>query len=81
MADALTRALGQTVRYNAVSPETYRSFGFPGSDDLGNMFQVKRDFEAAYCAARDVNYARTLNPELLSFEEWLARHGTEIPLS
>ena len=26
-------------------PEVYRGFGFPGADDLGNMFQFKRDFE------------------------------------
>ena len=44
MAKALTRALGQEVRYNNVPPEVYRSFGFPGADDLGNMFQFKRDF-------------------------------------
>jgi uncharacterized protein YbjT (DUF2867 family) len=81
MAEALTRALGQTVRYNDVTPETYRSFGFPGADDLGNMFQVKRDFEAEYCGARDVAYTKTLNPELLSFEQWLDRNKTAIPLS
>ena len=33
------------MRYNAITPETYRGFGFPGADDLGNMFQVDRDFE------------------------------------
>jgi uncharacterized protein YbjT (DUF2867 family) len=81
MAAALTRALGQPVRYNAVSPETYRSFGFPGADDLGNMFQVKRDFEEAYCAARDVDLARSLNPELLSFDDWLRRNASAIPLN
>src|SRR6266536_6696801 len=31
MAAALTRALGQEVRYNAVAPEVYRGFGFPGA--------------------------------------------------
>ena len=44
------------------------------------MFQVKRDFEEAYCAARDVDLARSLNPELLSFDEWLRRNGAAIPL-
>ncbi|HET7239814.1 MAG TPA: NmrA/HSCARG family protein, partial [Gemmatimonadales bacterium] len=42
MADALSRALGREIVYNAVTPETYRGFGFPGADDLGNMFQFKR---------------------------------------
>jgi uncharacterized protein YbjT (DUF2867 family) len=39
MAEKLTHALGIPVTYNAVEPDVYRSFGFPGADDLGNMFQ------------------------------------------
>jgi uncharacterized protein YbjT (DUF2867 family) len=80
MAAALSRALGREVRYNAVSPEVYRGFGFPGADDMGNMFQFKRDFNDYFRGVRDVNFARTLNPELQTFEEWLARHKDEIPL-
>jgi len=80
MADAMTRALGRTVRYNEVSPETYRSFGFPGADDLGNMFQVKRDFNEQYCAARDLELSRKLNPELQDFAAWLEKNGDRIPL-
>jgi uncharacterized protein YbjT (DUF2867 family) len=80
MADALTRALGQEVRYNSVPPEVYRSFGFPGADDLGNMFQFKRDFNEYFCGARDLGFTRSLNPELQSFEEWLAVHKEQIPV-
>ena len=79
MASALTKALGETVRYDEVSPETYRSLGFPGADDLGNMFQFKRDFEDQYRSARDPAKARALNPELQNFGEWLARHKDQIP--
>ncbi|UCF18659.1 MAG: NmrA/HSCARG family protein [Gemmatimonadota bacterium] len=80
MAAALTKALGQEVRYNAVSPETYRGFGFPGADDLGNMFQFKRDFEDYYCGARDLTLVRSLNPSLQSFEVWLVANKDRIPL-
>jgi uncharacterized protein YbjT (DUF2867 family) len=80
MAAALTRALGREVSYNAVSPEQYRSFGFPGADDLGNMFQFNRDFAAVCCGARDRQLTRTLNPALQSFDEWLARNRERIPL-
>jgi len=80
MAGALTKALGQEVRYNAVPPDVYRSFGFPGADDLGNMFQFKRDFEAYYCGARDLDVSRSLNPSLQTFETWLARNKSLIPL-
>jgi uncharacterized protein YbjT (DUF2867 family) len=80
MASALTDALGQEIRYNNVPPEVYRSFGFPGADDLGNMFQFKRDFNDYYCGARNLEFSRSLNPELQTFQEWLALHKNEIPL-
>ena len=72
MAAALTKALGQQVRYNDVPPEVYRGFGFPGADDLGNMFQFKRDFEADFCGARNLEALPALNPALQTFEAWLA---------
>jgi uncharacterized protein YbjT (DUF2867 family) len=81
MADALSRALGREIVYNAVTPETYRSFGFPGADDLGNMFQFKRDFNEDYRGARSIEFSRGLNPELQTFERWLARYGSEIPIA
>jgi uncharacterized protein YbjT (DUF2867 family) len=80
MAAAFTRALGQEVRYNAVSPEAYRGFGFPGAEDLGNMFQFKRDFQEAFCGPRDPKIARGLNPELQTFDQWLAQNKSRIPL-
>jgi uncharacterized protein YbjT (DUF2867 family) len=80
MADALTRALGQEVRYTNVPPEVYRSFGFPGADDLGNMFQFKRDFNEYFCGARNLAFTRSLNPQLQTFEQWLAVHKEQIPI-
>ena len=80
MAAALTKALGREVRYNDVPPDVYRSFGFPGAEDMGNMFQFKRDFEQAYCSARSVEFSRTLNPSLQTFESWLKRNSSRIPL-
>ncbi len=80
MAAALTKALGQEVRYNDVPPEVYRSFGFPGAEDLGNMFQFKRDFEQVYCGARNLDVARALNPSLQTFDRWLAQNKNRIPL-
>ena len=80
MADALSQALGREVSYNAVSPDTYRSFGFPAADELGNMFQFNADFSEQYCAARDLDAARALNPGLKSFGDWLAVNADKIPL-
>jgi uncharacterized protein YbjT (DUF2867 family) len=80
MAASLARALGQDVRYNAVTPEQYRAFGFPGADDLGNMFQFKMDFEDYYCGARNLASSRALNPSLLTFDAWLDHNKNRIPL-
>ena len=80
MAAAFTAALGQEVVYNSVSPEVYRGLGFPGADDLGNMFQFKRDFEEYFCGARSVEFSRSLNPSLQNFKTWLAKNKGAIPL-
>ena len=80
MAAALGKALGIEVTYNAVPPEVYRSFGFPGAEDLGNMFQFKRDFNDYYCGVRKIDETRALNPTLQSFDDWLARNASRIPI-
>jgi len=80
MAAALTKALGQPVRYNEITPEVYRGFGFPGADDVGNMFQVYRDFEKEICGLRDLGVSRSLNPELQTFEQWLAKNKGKMSL-
>ncbi len=80
MAAALTKALKQEVRYNDVPPDMYRSFGFPGAEDMGNMFQFKRDFEHDYTGARSVAVSRSLNPTLQTFERWLMSNANRIPL-
>jgi uncharacterized protein YbjT (DUF2867 family) len=80
MAAAFSKALGQEVRYNAVPPEVYRGFGFPGAEDLGNMFQFKRDFEEYFCGARNLEFSRGINPALQTFEAWLAANKVRIPL-
>ncbi|MET0211335.1 MAG: NmrA/HSCARG family protein [Burkholderiaceae bacterium] len=80
MAAAMTKAFGREVRYNAIDPAVYRGFGFPGADDLGNMFQYKRDFETEFCAARSVETSRALNPKLQSFVEWLKSNKDRITI-
>lgn len=80
MAAGFTKALGQEVKYNAVTPADYRALGFPGADDLGNMFQFKCDFEDYFCGARSVEFSRSVNPALQNFETWLAKNKARIPM-
>ena len=81
MAAALSKALGREVRYQAVPPEVYRTFGFPGAEDVANMFQFKRDFNAVFCAAREPAIARALNGGVQTFAQWLEANKARIPLS
>lgn len=80
MAEALTNSLGEKVIYNEISPEQFRSLGFPGADDLGNMFQFYRDFDEVCNSSRDPKFSKELNPELKSFSEWLDKYGDQIPI-
>ncbi|MDE2346633.1 MAG: NmrA/HSCARG family protein, partial [Gammaproteobacteria bacterium] len=78
MAAAFTRALGREVHYNPVTPAAYRAFGFPGAEDLGNMFQFYAEFEDYFAKSRDPGVARTLNPTLQTFAQWLDANKSAI---
>jgi len=80
MAAELGKALGEPVQHAPVTPDQFRGFGFPGADDLGNMFQFNRDFADEFRAARSVEVSRALNPQLLNFSQWLAANRKLIPL-
>jgi uncharacterized protein YbjT (DUF2867 family) len=80
MAEALSKALGEAVSYNEITPAQYRGFGFPGADDLGNMFQFYRDFDDVCNSMRDVKRSKELNPQLQSFDMWLRENSKRIPI-
>jgi uncharacterized protein YbjT (DUF2867 family) len=80
MSDTLGKALGVHVEYDAVDPDAYRGLGFPGADEMGNMFQVYRDFDTEVLRVRSVDVARSLNPSLQSFDQWLAKNKGRIQL-
>lgn len=80
MANAFSEVMGKKVVYNDVPPEVYRSFGFPGADDLGNMFQFYRDFAEEFAQKRSIEFSKSLNPELQDFKTWLHNNKDRIPL-
>jgi hypothetical protein len=76
----MSKALGRKVIYNQVSADAYRSFGFPGAVELGNMFQFYDEQVKDVGGMRDINRSRELNPQLQSFDQWLAANAKKIPL-
>ena len=80
MAEQLSLALGEPVAHAAPTPREYAALGFPGAADLANMFQFKRDFERAYCAARSIECSRELNPKLKPFAAWLGESQQRLPV-
>jgi uncharacterized protein YbjT (DUF2867 family) len=81
IAASFSKHLGEEVRYNDVPADVFRGFGFPGADDVGNMFQFKRDFNEMYCANRPLDFSRSLNPELQTLDTWMAANVGRVPIS
>lgn len=80
MAAALARHLGRQVSFVDVPFDDYRALGFPGADDLGNMFQFQAIRGDDFLRARSPEAARALNPQLQSFDAWLADNAARIPI-
>jgi uncharacterized protein YbjT (DUF2867 family) len=79
MGEKISKGMGVgPIRYNAVDADVYRSFGFPGADEMGNMFQVYRDFEKGVTGARSADVARQLNPQLQNFDQFIAKNKSKI---
>jgi len=71
MAEAFSEVMGKPVVYNAMSFDDYRALGFPGAEDLGNMYQFKCEHEHDFRAARSTAVSHELNPALMTFRQWL----------
>ncbi len=80
MAEGLGRVVGEDVTYVPLDFDAYRAFDFDGSEDLGNMFQYYVEFEEPFRAQRPVDRSRSLHPGLMSYDDWLERHGERIPV-
>jgi uncharacterized protein YbjT (DUF2867 family) len=79
MAEKMTRALGRKVHFQDVPFDVYRGLGFPGAEDLGNMFQFQAILGDEFLRSRDPKISRSLNPDLLDFDAWLAANSSRIP--
>ncbi|GAB3219630.1 NmrA/HSCARG family protein [Glycomyces halotolerans] len=73
-AETFSRVLGEDVAYRPRTIDEMRAAGFPGADDIANMFQYYIEFDDEITARRDVDLVRELNPSLQTFEAWLEAH-------
>lgn len=71
LAEGLTRAFGEQVRFQDIPLDALRAAPVPGIDAVANMFHVITTDNARYCARYDVDTSRALNPRLQSFSTWL----------
>jgi len=78
IAAALGAVIGEPVAYRPPTPEQVRGLGFPGADELGNMFQYYAEFPESYLGRRDLEVARAFNPQWLTLADFLAAHRAEL---
>lgn len=81
LAAGLAKHLGEPVGFYDMPFDDYRGLGFPGADDLGNMFQFQAILGEEFLRTRSVALARQLHPGIQDFDSWLARHAREIPVA
>jgi uncharacterized protein YbjT (DUF2867 family) len=79
LAAGLSRALGEPVAFFDVPFDVYRGLGFPGADDMGNMFEYQQLLGPAFLEARSPSLSRELFPELQSYDAWLSKNASRIP--
>jgi len=71
-AAIMSRVLGVTVRYNHIQRDVYSGYGFPGAEELANMFEVQR----LYIPRRSQHLMESycMNPAMQSLEAWLVKN-------
>jgi uncharacterized protein YbjT (DUF2867 family) len=80
VAAKMGQALGRPVHFFDVPFDTYRGLGFPGAEDLGNMFQFQQILGDEFQGYRDPAQSHALNASLQDFDGWLARNAASIPI-
>ncbi|MBA3425268.1 MAG: NmrA family NAD(P)-binding protein [Rubrobacter sp.] len=81
LAAAVSEALGENVRYNAVPLDVVRAAPFPGADAVANMFQIIGEANDDYCGHYDLALSRSINPQLRTLAEWVAANQHKFQVS
>ncbi|MET7435798.1 MULTISPECIES: NmrA/HSCARG family protein [Streptomyces] len=80
-AEKLGAAIGEPVRFRSVPYDVFRSLDIPAAEEIANMFQYYGDFDREFTGARDLDRLREINPELRSFDAWLAENASKIQVA
>ncbi len=80
LAATFAKHLGRPVAFYDMPFDDYRALGFPGADDMGNMYQWQAIAGEEFLGLRSAETARALNPELLTFDAWLTANAAQIPV-
>ncbi|HEX8254436.1 MAG TPA: NmrA/HSCARG family protein [Thermoanaerobaculia bacterium] len=75
-AALMSRATGAEIRYSHVPREVFAALGFPGAEDLADMFEYYRLHIPS--RANDVVAGRAIVPDLQSFETWITRNADKL---
>ncbi|XP_023611082.1 nmrA-like family domain-containing protein 1 [Myotis lucifugus] len=68
-AALLSKHTGKTVHDAKTTPEDYEKLGFPGAQDLANMFRFY-----ALKPDRNIELTLRLNPKARTLDQWLEQH-------
>ncbi|XP_074237748.1 nmrA-like family domain-containing protein 1 isoform X1 [Saimiri boliviensis] len=74
-AALLTKHTRKVVHNTKMTPEDYEKLGFPGAQDLANMFRFY-----ALRPDRDIELTLRLNPKALTLDQWLEQHKGDFAL-
>ncbi|HVE71990.1 MAG TPA: NmrA family NAD(P)-binding protein [Thermoanaerobaculia bacterium] len=75
-AAAMARATGKDVRYAYVPRETFAALGFPGAEDLADMFEYYRLHIPS--RVKDIETCRTIANGVQSFETWVSANQAQL---
>jgi uncharacterized protein YbjT (DUF2867 family) len=71
-AKQMSKVLNQNIQYKYIHQAVYADLGFPGAEELANMFEVQRLF----ITDRQIDLIESygLNTEMQTFEKWLYKN-------
>jgi uncharacterized protein YbjT (DUF2867 family) len=74
-AETMSRVLGKNIAYRYIPRDEYVTYGFPGAEEIANMFEVQR----LHIPDRGIDLIESygLYPAMQTFAQWLERNKTK----